>query len=376
MDKRFRHGAPLLGIRRSSDVVSLMLICIACMLFVHSSNLRSSIDQIASSAPSSPGAEVAAPVSALGEREEAGQREAATAAHERLDRRLPAPMNRTGEAQDQALLVFTKIARSGGGALGHVLHGLARDGRFTVWNENPYRSHKMLPSSPARAMRAVQEMSGVSKPAVVMKQISHLNFSAYGFNKPIYVSMVRHPIEHAHSWFYWLRAPYAVVERALSFGKEEAVNHLPKATFLKKSFEACVESGDPECTYLPGTERVGHPMQAFCTSSPQCWSFGSRAALQEAKRVVESEYAVVGLLEDWDTSLTVMEKLVPRFFAGASVLYREKVAANRTQRNENFYKPKLSEAIRQKMTKNFHTEIEFYQFVKRRLYKQYESLKG
>ena len=39
-------------------------------------------------------------------------------------------------------------------------------------------------------------------------------------------------------------------------------------------------------------------------------------------RAVEQQYAVVGLVEDWDTSLAVMERLVPRFFTGAPAIYR------------------------------------------------------
>ena len=59
--------------------------------------------------------------------------------------------------------------------------------------------------------------------------------------------------------------------------------------------------------------------------------FGSRAALQEAMRAVEQQYAVVGLLEDWDTSLTVMERLVPRFFGGAADIYRGELELPATQ---------------------------------------------
>ena len=79
---------------------------------------------------------------------------------------------------------------------------------------------------------------------------------------------------------------------------------------------------DPECDYREGSGRMGHPMQAFCTYSSECARFGSRAALQEAMRAVERQYAVVGVLEDWDVSLAVMERLVPRFFAGAAAIYR------------------------------------------------------
>ncbi|KAF0314081.1 Heparan sulfate 2-O-sulfotransferase pipe [Amphibalanus amphitrite] len=354
---------------KSTDMASGVLICVACLLFIQSSSLRSSIDEIALSAPSSPGA-------ALSEVSVPSRRTtAASSVRGSASRRLAATPNRTAEAQQQDLLVFTKIPRCGSTAVGHILHELSRSRGFSVWDEPPYRVRRLLPETEQQALKAVKEISQVPKPAVVIKEKSYIDFSRHGHQKPIYVSMVRDPLEHVNSWFYWLRAPFAVVERALSFGKDNAVSHLPKAPFLKKNFETCYESKDPECNYAEGTSRIGHPTQAFCTYSSECARLGSQAALQEAKRVVEEQYAVVGLLEDWDVSLAVMERLVPRFFAGASDIYREKLARNRTLRNENFYKPKLRAALRQKMVKSFQAEIEFYDFVKQRLYNQYESLK-
>lgn len=44
-------------------------------------------------------------------------------------------------------------------------------------------------------------------------------------------------------------------------------------------------------------------------------------ALERAKHAVETQYAVVGVLEDFNTTLTVLEKYIPRFFGGAKNTY-------------------------------------------------------
>lgn len=49
--------------------------------------------------------------------------------------------------------------------------------------------------------------------------------------------------------------------------------------------------------------------------------FNSQGALEKAKYAVESQYAVVGVLEDLNTTLTVLENYIPRFFRGASEVY-------------------------------------------------------
>lgn len=55
-----------------------------------------------------------------------------------------------------------------------------------------------------------------------------------------------------------------------------------------------------------------------------CRPFNSKGALEKAKYAVESQYAVVGVLEDFNTTLTVLEKYIPRFFNGASQMYHSK----------------------------------------------------
>jgi len=43
--------------------------------------------------------------------------------------------------------------------------------------------------------------------------------------------------------------------------------------------------------------------------------------LQRAKAAIESAYSVVGVLEEFEESLAVMEALLPRFMANASTAY-------------------------------------------------------
>lgn len=47
-------------------------------------------------------------------------------------------------------------------------------------------------------------------------------------------------------------------------------------------------------------------------------------ALERAKLAVEKHYAVVGVLEDMNTTLTVLENYIPRFFRGATDVYHGK----------------------------------------------------
>jgi uncharacterized membrane protein len=49
--------------------------------------------------------------------------------------------------------------------------------------------------------------------------------------------------------------------------------------------------------------------------------FNTPGALQRAKKAVERHYAVVGVLEDLNSTLTVLENYIPLFFKGATQVY-------------------------------------------------------
>jgi hypothetical protein len=59
-------------------------------------------------------------------------------------------------------------------------------------------------------------------------------------------------------------------------------------------------------------------MMAFCGHEPICKAFNSFEVLQRAKANVEMAYPVVGVLEDVNKTLVLLEKKLPHIFLGAS----------------------------------------------------------
>ena len=119
----------------------------------------------------------------------------------------------------------------------------------------------------------------------------------------------------------------------------------------------------------------------------------TEVALRKAKENVEKHYAVVGVLEELNKTLTVMEHYIPRFFKGAKDVYWSKCefCADSFQYlylmcifsdeinvfskiNRNIYKPPVAEETKNIVRKNFTRELEFFDFCKQRLHKQYLAL--
>jgi dermatan/chondrotin sulfate uronyl 2-O-sulfotransferase UST len=43
---------------------------------------------------------------------------------------------------------------------------------------------------------------------VYVKHVCYVNFTRFNLPKPIYVNLVRDPVERIISWFYYIRAPW------------------------------------------------------------------------------------------------------------------------------------------------------------------------
>ena len=87
-----------------------------------------------------------------------------------------------------------------------------------------------------------------------------------------------------------------------------------------------------------------------------------------AKYNAEMYYAVIGLQEDIETSLCVMEAYVPLFFKGALKMY------SYLQYVGTPHKQTISDLARSILATNMTFEYEFYDFVKHRLKVQVKSL--
>ncbi len=204
------------------------------------------------------------------------------------------------------------------------------------------------------------------------------------------------------SWFYYWRAAWNIVERKLAYPSEP----LPDPDFLRKDFDGCVLRGDPECTYEQGADAARFPdhrsqVMAFCGHEDFCAEFNSERAMQRAKENVERStegmlcmilfffqaivpfvltfcqlgryYSVVGVLEEMNKTLSVLEMELPEIFAGASELYHAHPEIRRKM-NRNAYKLPAREETLQRVRANFTREIEFYEFVRKRLDEQNHQL--
>ncbi|XP_030081823.1 heparan sulfate 2-O-sulfotransferase pipe isoform X1 [Drosophila hydei] len=278
-------------------------------------------------------------------------------------------LNNTRKAQME-LVFFNRVPKVGSQTFMELLRRLSERNNFQ-FHRDAVQKVETIRLAEDQQQEMAEVISELPEPSVFIKHVCFTNFTKFNLPTPIYLNVVRDPVERVISWFYYVRAPWYFVERKAAFPDLP----LPHPAWLKKDFETCVLSGDQECTYTQGVtvEGIGdHRRQSlfFCGHDYECTPFNTVGALERAKFAVEQQYAVVGVLEDFNTTLSVLEKYVPRFFEGVRDIYANS-AEYLTKINKNNFKPPVSEHVKDIVRRNFTNEIEFYQFCRQRLHKQY-----
>jgi len=276
-------------------------------------------------------------------------------------------LNNTRLAESQ-LLIFNRVPKVGSVMFMSLLEMLGERNHFSGYKDlQQIAAHTHLDVESQRKM--AESLSEIPQPAAYSKHLCYTNFSRFDLPKPIYINMVRTPVERVISWFYYVRTPWYYIQRTQKFPDFP----LPDIDWISLDFETCVLQNNRECNFPEGDAVVrDHRRQSLflCGHDDECKPFNTKASIERAKFAVENEYAVVGILEDIETSLAVFEKYIPQFFAGATEIYNENKEYFK-KINQNTFKPPVSNEIKEIISKNFTYEIELYEFLKKRLYTQY-----
>ncbi|XP_037933842.1 heparan sulfate 2-O-sulfotransferase pipe isoform X2 [Teleopsis dalmanni] len=290
-----------------------------------------------------------------------------------LENLYPDDLNNTGKSES-TILFFTRGAKVGSESMLELLLALSKPNNLYIDRTGPKQPGKKEMPKPEQET-LVKYINDLGNGSVYIHHVNWINFHEFQYPKPIFINLVRDPVERVISWYFYIRNSY---RNAIEFRKHPE-REIKPASWYKKDFNKCVRSGDPECQYVPFTinEYSGNfkRQSIFCCGhNKDCLPFDSPYAVQLAKYHVETEYAVVGTWEETNITLTVLENYIPRFFNNATeVFYSNYVQI--TNRNRNHRKPHIDDDVKAMIRKNFTNEYDFYYFCKQRLYKQYLALR-
>lgn len=358
---------------RVSELLALVSVTTCCLLFVHTNHLQHQLQLYTSQVEQLTAAERGAAPGLSDSRERLSGdpgRYLQQLELEDLGDLDPMALNNTAK-HTKLTVMFNRVPKVGSQSTMELMRALSYKNGFTFHRDRPQKVEN-IKLTVREEKRLVQLVDVFRPPSVYVKHVCYVNFTQYNGTQPIYVNMVRDPVERVISWYYYVRAPWYFVERKQAFPELP----LPSSQWLRKDYESCVMSGDRECQYREGDERPDFAQlsEFFCGQHVNCTGFNTEFAMQKAKENVERHYAVVGILEEMNMTLTVLEHYVPRFFKGAKSLYWNEMKRF-SKVNKNIYKPKVAEKVKDYVRKNFTREMEFYNFCRQRLHRQYAALK-
>jgi len=166
----------------------------------------------------------------------------------------------------------------------------------------------------------------------LLKHQYYLNFTEYGQEQPTMINVVRDPVSRFSSMYYFNRYGFASmgsasrqgVQRHVWQGKEEDID---------QTLDECITKGSDECL-----EPIQVMVRYFCGTDDNCGMKGNKRgafgmkndwdkvakAAEVAKHNIINNYYAIGIVEQFDESLDLFEKLLPDFFTGAKAAYHSK----------------------------------------------------
>lgn len=181
----------------------------------------------------------------------------------------PLRLNNTKYAE-MDVLFFNRVTKVGSESLMELLQKLSPLNNLKVIATSSVQVNVRIRNT-EQELEQINLLAELQPGAVYIEHCNWLNFTKYQLAKPIYINLVRDPVERVISWFFYIRGAY---KNAIFYAKYPNEPVKPEKWY-KKDFNHCVRSGDIECQYIPNTvkDAVGNHMRQtlfFCGNDREC----------------------------------------------------------------------------------------------------------
>ncbi|CAG7716795.1 unnamed protein product [Allacma fusca] len=256
----------------------------------------------------------------------------------------------TDDVRDNTVIIYNRIPKTGSTSLMGIAYELCTKNGFHVIHLNTTKNSHVL--TPEDQLRFAQNVSGwlERRPAIYHGHLGYIDFASLGvFLRPLYINVVRDPLERLVSYYYFLR-----------YGDNFRPEVVRKRKGNKETFDQCVLRQGADCDPV----NLWMQIPFFCGHHSVCWEPGSSWALQQAKSNLAKSYFLVGTTESMDEFVTLLEASLPRFFRGALNLFNQE---GKSHLRKTFGKiPPSKETIKAiHKSKVWQMEQDFYMFAKK-----------
>jgi len=260
------------------------------------------------------------------------------------------------EGENDLLILYNRIPKTGSTSFISVLYKLHHQNKFALTFVNVSSSKNRFTFIDQYKFAQNITYWYSFKPALFHGHFPYINFGQLGMKSPLYINMIREPLERMVSHYY-------VIRYGDTYSPSKVHQHQGDLT----TFDECVKQKSSMC----GSKKLWLQIPYFCGSDVECWEPGNKKALLRAKANVVNNYFIVGTTGDMEKFIELLEYALPSFFKDSTEMFSAEGGVH--IRKTKVKKPLLPETIQHfKNDPVWKMENDFYLFVARRFKVIYE----
>ena len=257
------------------------------------------------------------------------------------------------------ILIYNRVPKTGSTSLMSVLYALHMGNEFNLAYVNvSTKNHIFSFMNKFRFARNISLWYSFH-PALFHGHFPYINFSPMGFRQPIYINVIREPLERFVSHYYFVR-----------YGDTFLPDKVRRNQGDTTTFDDCVKQNSAHCH----ATKLWLQIPYFCGCENYCWEPGNEKALKRAKENIINSYFLVGTTKNLSKFVEMMESLLPLFFRGATHLFSKN--GGTYIRKTKYKAPLKPETVKYfEANKIWQMENKFYSFVETRFLDFYSDFK-
>ncbi|CAH1782996.1 unnamed protein product [Owenia fusiformis] len=250
-------------------------------------------------------------------------------------------------------LLYNRIPKCGSTTLFRILQVLRSQEKRFVYSHSPIFSHKFL--NLTEQEKFVKTFSRRKPPFGMDRHLYFINFEKFGFSNPIYINIVRNPLDRLVSDYYFRRIKQ---NKAKSRFTKDEINMTLDNCISRLGMNTCISVDRNIYT------------KWFCGHVSDICSNPERATAL-AKYNIDNIYTLIGVTEFFTETLELLEYKIPLFFKGAFNLFKTYGSRNVNKRKLDY--PKTSLRI---ITAWLRNDLEIYYFIRQKFFNEIQKLKN
>lgn len=286
---------------------------------------------------------------------------------EELPMVAPVPYNRN-------FIFHTKLPKAGGTTMLELLRLLSTKNMFYFGkietrkgvNASPLSGEEEVIEWYNKTLNYVADQRRFDGKVFLLKHHYPFDFSKYGLAQPTYINVIRDPVT-------WFQSRYYFERNGWSMGSNQRLSFHGTEQERNEDINSCLANNSPTCAVIKWTyfEFICGNLCPNTKSLKAKRNFDFSTSLKMSKLALLQTTYTVGILEEFQNTLTLFEKMMPDYFDGAVQISTSPEVLNYISNTKSVNVTKLTEENKEALKRGkLKYETDFYQFTRAVFHRQ------